>query len=358
MITEIRTTNSAPWDSLQVMTAIGISYLGMAATFLSNVVLARVLGAEGKGSFSLFQVMVTAIVTFSALGIGHGQMFHAAKDPRQLRHFMPNAYLISGLLGGGMAAVWVALAALLNRNPLGKLGWLAGAALVVIVPIISLSVFQRQYFLTRHNYRLSKCIVALSQILPLAGYVSLFALGHATLINAIIMFVAAQVLCCVIAELLIERNGSWLKNISFAFARLSAVFGIQQYLSGVVEFLMARLDFFLVGLFLGRKGLGLYSVAVAMAEITIRLPNELGTVLFPAFASGSLETSRAATILRKLLLLSLVIAALLAMSSGSIIVLLFGKQFRDAVPAFRWLLLGTIAWSTIYVTWNRTSARG
>jgi O-antigen/teichoic acid export membrane protein len=41
-----------------------------------------------------------------------------------------------------------------------------------------------------------------------------------------------------------------------------------------------------------------------------------------------------------------------------IILILFGQDFQQAIPAFHWLLLGTIAWSTIYVTWNHVSAGG
>jgi O-antigen/teichoic acid export membrane protein len=271
---------------------------------------------------------------------------------------MPNAYFMAFLLSGGIAGVYVLSTSLLRVSRWTALGWPMIAAVLIVVPVVSLSVFQRQYFLARHEYRLSKAIVALSQLLPLIAYAILFTIRQATLVNVVVAFVATQLLCSVIAEFFVSRTAPLARSFSFSFAKESIAFGIQQYLSGIVEFLMGRLDFFLVAFFLGRPELGIYSVAVAMAEITTRLPSELGTVLFPAFASGLLSPSRTAAMLRKTLFLAVIVAIGLAILSGPITIMLFGKQYSGAVPAFRCLLLGTVAWSTIYITWNRTSAGG
>lgn len=358
MTTAVQTAPAKVWNGTHVAVAIGISFLGMAAAFVSNIALARLLGVEAKGLFSLFQVTVVGIVAFSGLGIGHGQMFYSTRDPQKLRHFMPNAYVMALTLGGGIGGVYVLSASSLRVDRWAALGWPMIAAALIVVPAVSLSVFQRQYFLARHEYRLSKAIVALSQLLVLIAYAILFSMSQATLMNVVVAFVATQVLCCVVAEFFISRTAPPARSFSFSFAKESVVFGIQQYLSGIVEFLMGRLDFFLVAFFLGRAGLGIYSVAVVMAEITTRLPSELGTVLFPAFASGHLDRSRATAILRKTLFLAVAVAVVLVVLSGPITIMLFGRQYSGAVSAFRCLLPGTVAWSTIYITWNRTSAGG
>ncbi|HUI62171.1 MAG TPA: hypothetical protein VLX90_18240, partial [Steroidobacteraceae bacterium] len=75
--------------------ALGISYAGFLAAFASSVVLARALGTEGKGTFSLFQTTVAMVTVAVSFGIGHGQMYHCGKDPSKLRHFLPNAVAIA-----------------------------------------------------------------------------------------------------------------------------------------------------------------------------------------------------------------------------------------------------------------------
>jgi O-antigen/teichoic acid export membrane protein len=358
MTTAVQTTPAKSWNGSHIAVALGISYVGMVATFLSSVALARLLGVEGKGLFSMFQVTVTGIVAFSGLGIGHGQMFHSTREPEKLRHFMANGYVMALLLGGGMAGLYVLSTSLLSVRRWAAFGSPMMAAALIVVPVVSLSVFQQQYFLARHEYRLSKAMVASGQILPLIAYAILFAIKQITLMNVVVAFVATQLLCCVIAEYFVSRTAPPARSFSFSFAKESLTFGIRHYLSGIMEFLMGRLDFFLVAFFLGQSGLGIYSVSVLMAEITTRLPSQLGTVLFPAFASGQVGPGKSAAILRKTLFLAVVLAIVLAILSGPITIMLFGKQYSGAIPAFRCLLVGTVAWSTIYVTWNRTAASG
>jgi O-antigen/teichoic acid export membrane protein len=57
-------------------------------------------------------------------------------------------------------------------------------------------------------------------------------------------------------------------------------------------------------------------------------------------------------------LMSVGVAVALGITSGPVVRILFGQAFADAVPALRWLLLGTVAWSTTNVTWPFVSAEG
>jgi O-antigen/teichoic acid export membrane protein len=49
---------------------------------------------------------------------------------------------------------------------------------------------------------------------------------------------------------------------------------------------------------------------------------------------------------------------MLFVASGPVVRLLYGPAFAQAVPALRWLVLGTVARSTTHVTWTYASARG
>jgi O-antigen/teichoic acid export membrane protein len=99
-------------------------------------------------------------------------------------------------------------------------------------------------------------------------------------------------------------------------------------------------------------------VAVALAEIITRLSNEIGTMLWPIFAGGALREGQAAAALRMVTLVTVGTAIVLGVTSDPLVRLLFGAAFAEAVPAFRWLLLGTVAWSTTNVTSPYISASG
>jgi O-antigen/teichoic acid export membrane protein len=329
------------------------------ASVAASVVVARLVGAEGKGAFSLFQATVAGLVLTSTFGIGHGQMFHAARDPSQARHFMPNAFRHALFVGGTSALLWLGLAWLFDMKLTRLLDGSALAAGVLAVPVMMLLGFQRQYLLSVGAYRLSKTNLALSQIFPLVALVGLWTLGRDDVTTLILAFVASQLACCVAFQVVIRRQPGDGARPSLPLARASLRFGIRQYLSDLMQYLTSRIDYFLVASILGAASLGRYSVAVALAEMTLRLPSELGTILFPLFAGhDGAARAGAVTLLRRTLLVAVVVAGVLALVAPVVVRLLFGPQFDAAIPAFRWLLGGTVAWSTIFVTWNHASASG
>jgi O-antigen/teichoic acid export membrane protein len=171
-------------------------------------------------------------------------------------------------------------------------------------------------------------------------------------------FVASQLVCFAVFHVAARRLGPEQTGFSWELARHSLAFGFRQWASDMTVYLASRLDFFIVMLYLGGKGLGLYSVAVALAEIVTRLSNEVGTMLWPIFAGGVLKAGQPATALRMVTLVTVGTAAVLGLTSDPLVRILFGQAFADAVPALRWLLLGTVAWSTTNVTSPYVSASG
>lgn len=342
----------------RVLRAIIISYVGFVASFLSSIVLARALGAEGKGAFSLFQASIATVTVFAGFGIGHGQMYHAAKEPGRLPNFMPNGLIVSLVLGGGSAALYFLAGWVFNIQVVATLGWRAVIAGVLCVPVLALLNFQRQYLLVTHEYPLAKVSTALNLASPLFAFALVYLLGRVTVGDLVIAFVATQFACAIVFQILLARRTRIIGPFSPEFARKSARFGMLQYLSDLALALTSRLDFFLVAYLLGKSALGIYSVAVGLAEVVSRLPSELGTMLFPAFASGKVPEGHAAAIVRRVFLMGVVISVLLVLISEPLVLLLYGNRFSEAVVAFRWLLLATVAWSTIFVTWNHASAGG
>jgi O-antigen/teichoic acid export membrane protein len=250
--------------------------------------------------------------------------------------------------GGGWLTGWQQVV------PLGLFGVVMG---VLVVPLGVLLMFQRQYFLVLHHFELAKIAGGVSVTLPLAGYIVL-GLLHRTDINAFLAsFVAAQLLCYVVFQLIARRVGPKQEGFSRDLARPSLSFGIRQLASITAAYAMGRLDFFIVAAYLGEYGLGIYSVAVALAEITVRLSNEIGTMLYPTF-SGTQKPEHATRALRLVTLMAVATGGMLFVASGPVVRLLYGPAFAQAVPALRWLVLGTVARSTTHVTWTYASARG
>jgi O-antigen/teichoic acid export membrane protein len=163
----------------------------------------------------------------------------------------------------------------------------------------------------------------------------------------------------VIASQLVLHVPVWQRSgFSLSYLKESMSFGIRQWASEVTHFLTARLDFFIVAWLSGEAGLGIYSVAVGLAEIVSRLAYELGTMMFPAVAAGSLRHGQAPVILRTSVALAALLGVVIAGLAGPLVVGLFGAAFAEAVPVLKVLLIGTVAWSAAQILWLYASGAG
>jgi O-antigen/teichoic acid export membrane protein len=224
--------------------------------------------------------------------------------------------------------------------------------------VMLLQIFQRQYLLAMGRYAGAKAQFAVSMLLPFFAYGILGILNLADWRFFVRAFAVAQAVLAVAMECAIARLDGWQSAPSLQLLRPSLGFGGRQYGTDVLMFLTARIDFFLVANALGNRGLGIYSVAVALSEIVSRMTHEIGTILFPEFASGRLGHGDGARVLRKTLLVAGLAALTTAAIGGFLIEGLFGQEFSGASVALRVLLLGTVAWSTTWVTWRHMAARG
>ena len=344
--------------SSRMVSAVIISYLGLVGGFVASVIASRLLGVEGKGLFSLFIATVTGLSLLASLGVHQGQLFQVSRHPEWLMHFMPNAIPFSLLSGGAVALLYFGGGWALGAQDVLALGNFGIVAGIIVVPVGVLLIFQRQYFLALHRYELAKVQGTVAAALPLVAYIALFLARRTSLEAFLGAFVATQVVCYIVFQLPVSRVGPAQRGFSSPLARQSLSFGLRQLASIVASYLMGRLDFFIVAEYLGARGLGIYSVAVSLAEITVRLSNEIGTMLYPAFSGRILKPGKAAATLRLVTLMAALAGGGLALVSAPLVHLLFGSAFAQVVPTLLWLVPGTVAWSTTHVTWTYVSASG
>ena len=346
--------------SKEVIAAMAVAGLGFVAVFLSGVATARALGADGKGTVSLFLTTVAGLSALSGLGIGQGQMYYAAKDSAKLRFFLTHGMMLSLVLGGVCTLLYLLLGPHIGQGAVVKhLGPAGTLAVLVAVPATSLLTFQRQYLLTVGRYTLAKGVGAIAGAAPLIVLAVVAPMpGPVTVNSVVIGVVAVFLLLAALFPMLIRTGQPALGTFSFTHLREAASYGIRLWAGEMAHFLTGRLDFFLVAAVLGSMGLGLYSVAVGLAEIVSRMAYELGTIIFPAVAAGSLRRGQAPAMLRTTLALAAGMAVVLMIAAEPITAGLYGAAFIDAARPLRVLLLGTVAWSAVQLLWLYASGAG
>jgi len=129
--------------------------------------------------------------------------------------------------------------------------------------------------------------------------------------------------------------------------RRALSYGWREHFGNIAMFLSYRVDMFFVAAFAGGKAVGLYSIAVMMAEAFFYLPNAVAVVLFPRLVGrgrneGAQDAARSARVVAAIVGLGILVSIPLAAPAVGIA---FSSAFLPSIPAFYWLLPGVFALS-------------
>jgi len=167
----------------------------------TSVILARVLGPEGKGSYTLAMLLPSLIVTFGNLGIGPATVYYVARGEFRREEILGNNILLSAGIGGigVLAGLVVVLFFRETVFPGVAPGYLLLALLLVPVQVFSSYV---RYVLLGAQRIKEFNYVQIAQSALFLGFVALALLGlRAGITGAIV----AALFSWLVADLLVFR---------------------------------------------------------------------------------------------------------------------------------------------------------
>jgi O-antigen/teichoic acid export membrane protein len=126
--------------------------------------------------------------------------------------------------------------------------------------------------------------------------------------------------------------------------RRALSFSLPAYLSNIVQMANYRLDLFFVAFFAGAAQVGVYAIAVVLAQLVWLAPQAVATVLLPSTAADQQDlqgnSERASLGARVSLWGGLGVGLVLAAVSGWVIPEVFGRSFAGSSSLLLWLLPG------------------
>ncbi len=330
------------------------SILSVVIGLVSSIVIARGFGPTAKGSADLMVATGTLLAMVFGLSLQSGIVYVVARGRAVINGLLARLALIA-LLQTMLATV--ALVGLVRTTlapalvPPGSERWGVIAVALLVLGIL----------LSGH-YR--NVLIGLQEI-PRVNLINLY--GQIVTLIAILVFIYAAWFRGeqLTAEALIwlQVGGSmaivflflwalrpWLTGSIRQESGLSEVitYSLPSYLANMAQFLNYRLDIFFVSYFVGVKGVGLYSLAVGIAQLLWLVSGATSQVLYPDVAASADQVSaqqRTARVTRLSLWLSIVLAGGLALGGNVLLPLVYGAAFRESVPALMWLLPGVTFFS-------------
>ncbi len=346
----------------RVLAHFGAQVLSAALLLANSVLLARVLGPAGKGQVALSAQLTTLLSIVLSLGVATAHVYHVGG-----RHFKPetlagNALSLTALntLLAGLALAALALSGVLDRL-LPDFPPLLLILATLALPVQLLNAYLGAILQGEQRiFTLSALQVLQSAALLLWGLILLLVLRLGVPGGALALLLAWGLnLLLLIGQL--RRAGVSLRPTWERTAlRATLAYGLRGYPGTLLQYFNYRLDTFLVNYFVGAAQVGLYSVAVALAELLWYLPNAVGFVILPKAAGSDARAMNRFT--PRVFALTLGLTASggvgLALLGPWLIRWLYSSAFNAAYPALLWLLPGVVLLGGGKVLANEIAGRG
>ena len=151
------------------------------------------------------------------------------------------------------------------------------------------------------------------------------------------------------------------KLFSSAYFKVSLLFGLKGHFSNVLSFLNYRIDMFLLAYFIDDIAVGIYSIAVMLAERIWLVSQSVSSVLFARVANLASEKERnifTSLASRNTLFITFLGGGFLALISHWLVLTFFGAEYSDSVEPFLYVIPGIVLFSMSKVLANDFIGRG
>lgn len=310
---------------------------------LSNILITRVLGPEGKGVMSLLLAFPLITVMISMLGLDEATVYFLGGKKFQYSEVLGwailNTVIISAITIGLLLFLknWLVTSVIKNINT---------EFLLVAIFCIPFQIFF-QYesailLVSKNIFGYNLLSVLRNLLLFLAQLVLILKFGLRGGIYSILLGFSIATLA---GLFLIRKLGKPRFTRQFDFEKKSISYGMRSVLGLIFHYLTRRLDLFIINFFLNTAQVGFYSIALMLAELPWYIPQAFGTVLFPHVSGMDKEQAHefSATVCRNTVFITVVASVLLIILAKPLIGIFFSSRFYPALVPFYLHLPGTIA---------------
>ncbi len=345
-------------DAAQVLGGqLGMNLIGV----ISGVITARWLGPTGRGQFQLLVVVLPALISnFVKLGIPQASVYYMRRRGASASDVASNSIWFAMIMGAMAVGVcwwqrdWL-LAKMVKDTPEDLVFWSLVTIPFIVLQFYLLGVAQAQERFKEYNIR-----QIVPNVLSLVGLTVTLVMLHMGVHGAVLVQVGIQVFMTGWMVVRMHREAPIHLRWNWPLARGMLSFGAKSYLQTLTATWHRSLDQAMVAYYLEPAAVGVYAIAVNLANLLVRIPETMGTVLFPRLAGSSDEDAHAATarVCRHTLFVTTTGAIAFAIAGPIAIRVLYGKAFEGAIVPLLISLPGLISMTLYQLLTRNFTARG
>lgn len=329
-----KTVSGMLWSSFQKFGTMGIS-------FVSNIVLARLLTPEDYGCIGMLMIFILVANTF--IDGGFGSALIQKKEPTQEDYstiFYWNLFL-SIVLYALLFFTSPLIASFYELPLLSSVLRVQGLVLI----LNSLSIIQQNRLRKQLLFKKLSVVSIVSALLSLGITIYLAYVGW-----GVWALVAQQLLMSLFNAVLFWIVGKWAPTFVFSKQSFKELFGFGGYIlsSNLINTLCNNVQGLLIGKFFSPVTMGLYAQARKLEEVaSTSISSIIDQVSFPVFSEFQDSKERLMGIIKKLTTLlayfCFPIMIILIIVARPLIVLLYSEKWMDCVSYFQILCFSGMA---------------
>ena len=318
-------------------------------SLLGGILVARLLGAEGKGLVTALMVGPTLVLAFSELGVVRATAYHIGRKTFPIERIvgaLPLIGLGAALLGAGACLVYFKATWLPSYN------WVLVSLTIAMIPLMILRSYATGVFLGVQQIANFNRATWLSPFLRLVFIVVLAGgLGW----GAYGVMAAEWIAVCAIsiyAAVLVRRVAPLRFQLDFELASQLVRLGASFAVSIFIMTLMHKVNIVLLQRLSPLSDLGVYSVGANLAEYIWQIPGAMAAVIFSRGANAKdpdAYTEKVLVLFRFTLLAGVFGGGAVALAGPILIPMLYGPEFARSAPVLWALLPGVMAFMTYKV---------
>ncbi len=325
--------------------------------------IARLLGPEKQGQYTLIILLPTILYTFLNSGISISTVYFVGiKKYSDQEIYFTNLFFSLALSFFSMV-IGLLVTVFFSDYFFANIPIQLLLYALLIVPMIYLQKILQSFLHSKEDFLNLNFVVILNQLgllffsLLFVWYLNLSVLG------AVISFACTQLLMVIVSYSIIQKKYEFGFSLtsSLPYLKDSLIFGLKGHISNILTFLSYRIDVFLIAYFLDDLSVGIYSIAVLLVERIWLIPQAVSSVLFARVSNLKTEiekTNFTAFASRNALFLTFLSGSVLALISPWLIQFLFGNEFNGSVIPFLYMIPGVVLFALSKILANDFVGRG
>ncbi len=312
--------------------------------FLTQVMLARALGPDGRGSFAVCFTLMNFMVMLFSFGGDASPSYNLASSKRTVCEILGTSFYISA--SGVILAGLLGFALVRSGLPFFKKATAGEFALAIcaVGPML-FYIFVVAILRGTFRYIAMNCMIALDTIvIVLSTYFLCFTLnlGVKGALLAVICGATTTSLTTIVLIRKEIRIVQALKSLRLVPSVLH--YGIRAYFSYFAQTMNIQLGVVVLGFMIEEKGMiGFYHIAMSTVARIWIIPDSLYQVLMPKLAKDqSASANYLCDIIRIVIIVTMLASLALALAAHVLVKYGLGVEFLPAVPAIYVLLIGVI----------------